>query len=239
MHSPFPLTVQWTSITEQKSSLFPWIKCTMFNFYVSKTFRDLQHSWNNLKKTYFKSKCLSVYFCITELHRIDLPFLFCMTQVQMKAVAKSDYGINYSFVLIPNQWPCYQISPSVQCIRLHQSSINNPVMLDLMDSWSNGSFSEGQGFWINWLETLSSQTTSQTTANMCSPHSPPIWSELCGLQTVVWDDGSRREQCGLRNVAWDLVETLADSVFLRTQTTHHSTMFYVYCNLLTCIQSYY
>lgn len=95
-----------------------------------------ENSSIHVKIWFFEIICLSACWYRTfEFHGIDLPFLFCMTQVQMKAVAKSDYGINYSFVLIPNQWPCYQISPSVQCIMLHQSSINSLVMEDQTELW--------------------------------------------------------------------------------------------------------
>lgn len=114
----------------------------------------------------------------------------------------------------------------------------------VMDSWSNGSLSEGQGFWINWLETL----LSQILANMCCPlpsGESYIADSGSGLEMMVlgesyadyirfraWDDVSRRELCWL-GVTSDCVNPWWLCIFwnhvnpwwlffLRTQTTHHS-----------------
>lgn len=85
----------------------------------------------------------------------------------------------------------------------------------VMDSWSNGSLSEGQGFWINWLETL----LSQILANMCCPLPSgesyiadsgsglemivlgESYADSEWLQIVAWDDGSRIEPCRLQTMA--------------------------------------
>lgn len=123
-----------------------------------------------------------------------------------------------------------------------------------MDSWSNGSFSEGQGFWINWLETLKTQLICAILSPLPSGESyadSGPWFEMMGLgenyvnsgrslemiglgesyvdYSVACNDGSRREQCGLWTMAWDNVGTLNDSVFF--DNSNH-TPFYVYCNFI-------
>lgn len=131
-----------------------------------------------------------------------------------------------------------------------------------MDSWSNGSFSEGQGFWINWLETLKTQLICAILSPLPSGESyadSGPWFEMMGLgqnyvnsgrslemiglgesyvdYSVACIDGSRREQCGLWThlyLSWDNVGTLNDSVFLITQTTHHSMFIVISLFLCEC-----
>lgn len=78
----------------------------------------------------------------------------------------------------------------------------------VMDSWSNGSLSEGQGFWINWLETL----LSQILANMCCPlpsGESYIADSRSWLETMVLGESCSDSSSGLEMMV--LGESYTDS----------------------------